>query len=427
METRVWVPIVDDSGKLKSAVLASIEAIANDVLDRSSGLSDVTPHLGSYHEEALLFAYIAVETHENVWRERAIARLNQAIQQISRPGQDCALYGGLCGLGWAVEHISALLGGEEPDVAEHDLNHDTDVVVFRIIDSGAFRGRFDLLSGLVGCGVYFLERYPKGYSRAGLELICSQLDSLSLKDSAGISWRSATELLPEWQRPYSPQGRYDLGMAHGAAGVLQFLSRAIEILGPASGRKALLQGGLQWLLSKANSAGPGLHFTAWVNPDGSSSPSRPVWCYGDLGIAAALSQCLECDDRHNVDSVVDSILRRLSDLEPESFGVQDAGLCHGACGVAHIFNRLYQARQDRYLKELAIEWYSQALNFRQAGVGVGGYPKYRQTSDGKDAWVTKVDFLEGAVGVALSLLSAVSVVEPNWDRLLLLSSPGRRS
>jgi hypothetical protein len=40
-------------------------------------------------------------------------------------------------------------------------------------------------------------------------------------------------------------------------------------------------------------------------------------------------------------------------------------------------------------------------------------------------WVEDPDLLDGVTGIALALLSAVSLVEPNWDRLLLTRIPIR--
>jgi hypothetical protein len=37
-------------------------------------------------------------------------------------------------------------------------------------------------------------------------------------------------------------------------------------------------------------------------------------------------------------------------------------------------------------------------------------------------WEPSPAFLDGAIGVALALLSAVAPIEPAWDRMLLLSS-----
>jgi len=102
--------------------------------------------------------------------------------------------------------------------------------------------------------------------------------------------------------------------------------------------------------------------------------------------------------------------------------IRDAGLCHGALGVAHIFNRVYQADGDDRWREAAIAWYRRGLSMRQTGSGIGF-----------TAWVfdrtVQPDptplFLAGAPGVALALLAGATSVEPAWDRLMSLSGRQR--
>ena len=50
----------------------------------------------------------------------------------------------------------------------------------------------------------------------------------------------------------------------------------------------------------------------------------------------------------------------------------DSGLCHGAAGVGHLFNRLYQASGDPALAEAARFWFDRALAQYQPGEGIGG-------------------------------------------------------
>jgi lantibiotic biosynthesis protein len=103
-------------------------------------------------------------------------------------------------------------------------------------------------------------------------------------------------------------------------------------------------------------------------------------------------------------------------------GVRDAPLCHGATGVAHIFNRVYQAEGDAECREAAVRWFDRALAMRQPDAWIGGF--FAMTwRDPTGPFVPEATpaFLDGAIGVALSLLAALTDVEPAWDRLLLLS------
>jgi len=62
------------------------------------------------------------------------------------------------------------------------------------------------------------------------------------------------------------------------------------------------------------------------------------------------------------------------------------------------------------------------LNMRKIGQGVGGFLKLtRPTPQDPIVWEPSPAFLDGAVGVALALLAALTPIEPQWDRLLLIS------
>jgi hypothetical protein len=72
--------------------------------------------------------------------------------------------------------------------------------------------------------------------------------------------------------------------------------------------------------------------------------------------------------------------------------------------------------------DAALQWYEQVLAYRQLGTGVGGYSSLtRPDPDGPAVLDPSPAFLDGANGVALALLAAVTPVEPAWDRLMLLS------
>jgi hypothetical protein len=90
--------------------------------------------------------------------------------------------------------------------------------------------------------------------------------------------------------------------------------------------------------------------------------------------------------------------------------------------VAHIFNRIYQAEGNGRCLDAAIEWYQRAMNFREVGKGVGGFASLtRPDLSGDPVWEPNPAFLDGAAGIALAFLAAVTPIEPEWDRLLLVS------
>src|SRR5262249_51780261 len=111
---------------------------------------------------------------------------------------------------------------------------------------------------------------------------------------------------------------------------------------------------------------------------------------------------------------------------PDQAGVRDAGLCHGAAGVGHLFNRMYQATGEPRLAEAARFWFRRALGLRQPDRGIAGFAAFMPEHDGQERWVDEPGLLTGAAGVALALLAACTPVEPAWDCVLLVSIPPKQ-
>ena len=97
------------------------------------------------------------------------------------------------------------------------------------------------------------------------------------------------------------------------------------------------------------------------------------------------------------------------------------GLCHGAAGLGHIFNRLFQASGEEVFRDAACSWFEHTLNFKLANEGFGGFLFYRVTEEDGATWEAEPGILEGAAGIALALLAASTSIEPAWDRMLLVS------
>jgi hypothetical protein len=166
-------------------------------------------------------------------------------------------------------------------------------------------------------------------------------------------------------------------------------------------------------------------FSHFYFPGVEATPSRLAWCYGDLGMAATLLVAARGAGEPAWESTAVELALAAAERPVELARVFDAGLCHGAGGVAHLFNRIHQATGEERLGEAARFWYERTLELRQPGLGVGGFRAWSADVAGVQDWRDDPGLLEGATGVALALLAAVSAVEPEWDRALLVSARGR--
>jgi lantibiotic modifying enzyme len=108
--------------------------------------------------------------------------------------------------------------------------------------------------------------------------------------------------------------------------------------------------------------------------------------------------------------------------ETEAGEVEDAGLCRGAAGIAHRLDRRARETGEERIAEEARCWFARLLAMRRPGEGIGGFQARVPDGRGGAAWADDPGFLNGAAGIGLALLAAISPVEPAWDQVLLGSA-----
>jgi lantibiotic modifying enzyme len=359
---------------------------------------------------AALFYAAAAEVLGDGARTTALALCDRTIDAAAEDPLDPMLYSGTVGVGWALSVVERRL--EEPDDGDSDI----DEYVGTVLAVSPWPGSFDLILGVVGLGVYCLERLPRESARRGLDLVVARLGELAEATPQGLAWRTGLHVMPPYRRPEFPDGYFDLGLAHGAAGVVAFLAEATRA--GAAGARELLAGAVGWLLAQRLDDTARSRYPSIVAPGQPPVAARVAWCYGDPGIAVAL---LGAGDALGDGELREEarVLARGCAAQHAFTGVADTGLCHGATGVAHILNRVGQALSDERILDHARFWFGEALGMRLPGRAIAGFPSLDRSVD-PPQWRPRGGVLEGAAGVGLALVSAVTATEPWWDPMLLL-------
>lgn len=275
------------------------------------------------------------------------------------------------------------------------------------------------MNGLVGLGVYALERNPRSRGKECLEHVVAHLaERAEVQPEGGVAWNIPVEWLPSDHRSRILGGERNLGVAHGMPGVVAFLGRAAQagifIAEP------LLKQSVTWLLTQGRKKGLGSIFPYRSSPTSTGEETRQAWCYGDPGIACALLVAARGVGDRSLEQFALSVASQAAARPAQEAEIQDAGLCHGSAGLAHLYHRLYEISRDPLLHQAAISWFDWTLEFWRPGVGVGGFLALVPGHSGP-SWRSEPGFLTGAAGIGLALLAAVTSVEPEWDRLLLIS------
>jgi hypothetical protein len=281
----------------------------------------------------------------------------------------------------------------------------------------------ELIGGLAGFGLYLLERLPRESARQGAGQVVAQLAANAREEDGAVAWFTSPHGVPLLQREMFPVGYYNLGVSHGIPGVLGFLAAAHR-LGVAAGEaRRLATGAVRWLLDHRLPEGTGSIFPGYAGLGIEPAPTRHAWCYGDPGVAATLLLAARSFGREDWEREALACARLAAGRREEVTGVDDAGLCHGTAGLAQVFHRLFRATGDETLREAALFWLGRTLEMRQPGLGPGGFGVADFDAAGQRIWTPAPGFLTGSAGIGLALLAAITPVEPEWDRLMLLSFP----
>jgi hypothetical protein len=411
-----WQPLID--GDLAERALRAVREIASDVRGQVPGnLSLLNGAAGL----SLFFTYMHLAFPGQGYDDDAVAYLEQAIDGAVQPEAPRSLYSGFTGVGWTIEHLK----GRLLDPAAEDPGEEVAAIVLRLLDRRPWVQDFDLLSGLVGYGVYALERWPGPEARPCLERVVAHLGELAEPRDGGLTWLSRVELMPPGEtRDLLPEGCYNLGLAHGVPAVIALLAEA-HATGVGAGEPLrLLRGAVSWLLGRKLPPGSASVFPKMIDPGGRQlGKVRLAWCYGDLCIAVSLLYAARRAGVPEWEREALGLARAAADRSLESSGVLDGCLCHGAAGIAHLFNRVFQATGDPVLGEAARLWLSRVFKMYRPGQRFGGFPHWTLLDDGEAGWLSDPGFLNGAAGVGLALLAASLPGAPAWDRVMLAAIP----
>lgn len=423
MEPR-WKPLLD--GRVADEGWRVIWDIAKDL--RNLEMSGY-PSLGGAAGLTIFFAYLAQATDNDELADIAIEYLDGSLEVVSRQPARPSLYGGFTGPAWILEHLQGWLLEDHAD--DDESGDDLAAVLLEHLQAQRPTpgNEYDLISGLVGLCVYALEALPRPTALECLQVLVEHLETMADSSESWARWFTAPALLPDQQRKVAPNGYWNLGVAHGIPGVVGALAR-MHAAGVARARvQRLASKAVRWILDqRLEEDGQTSSIPNWI-ADRGDKPTRPglAWCYGDLGVATVLMLAGRLMEEDVWVTEALEIARYAAARSMSREWRADAGLCHGAAGVAHLLNRIYQATGDEEIGTGARFWFSKTFDLQNPTRGYGGFMALKPPPDDPNQLVWEEDpgFLTGSAGVGLALLGAVSTLEPDWDRLLLANIPPR--
>ena len=391
---------------------AKLSEIADTLVKNVDKLESNIGLMGGKIGVALFYFYYAKFTNDDKFADHGVELISTVFDEINKEFTYHTHAGGLAGIGWSIEHL-AQNGFIDTDTNE--ILEDLDPYLHKTMIYDIQNENYDFLHGAVGNGVYFLSRNNNEKSKEYLKEFIDQLDRISLQDEDGArKWMSTLNIEEKTKG-------FNLSLSHGIASIIAFLGKMLEAGIYNEKVSPLLNGAVQYLLKyKLDREKYLSNFPSWINENEPLSQSRLAWCYGDLGIGTALWQAAQSAknkewEKVAVDTLLDSTARR--DLKKNA--VIDAGLCHGAAGIMHIYNRAYHYTGQDKFKDTTLYWAEQTLAMAKFEDGYAGYKAWHTEKYG--GWTHEAGLLEGIAGIGLAFISLIAAIEPKWDRALFIS------
>lgn len=361
---------------------------------------------------ALFLLYYSKFAKNKTFAEKGVNLITEVFNAVKLGYNFPTFCDGLAGFCWMIQHLVNFNFISKEDVPFLD---EMDKILYNQMMRQIKNGDWDFLHGAGGIATYFLVRLHKKNCVGYLSEFVNELERHSTKDDDGaIKWESQSDI---------EQGAIgsNLGLSHGMASIVSFLSKMLVIENNKQETLQLLNGAVKYLLSQRMDVFiNGANFPNVVFNNGIHVTSRVMgWCYGDMGISMALYQASKATRNKDLESLALKVLLDTTNLKSlKKEHISDPSICHGTVGIAHMYNRVFQETKIEQFKDSSLFWFEETFKMTAFENGVADFKKWFSCHENS---VDECSVLVGASGIGLALISAISKSNYEWDGCLFLS------
>lgn len=363
----------------------------------------------------MYFYTLYKSTGESKYKKNAIDIIEKCVGLLSDTSPFPTYAAGVAGF---ASYISYL---ETVSFIDEIITPEIDEYLFAELEKYITANNYDFLHGAIGIATYFLYRYKYTHTPIicrALDLILKYIDTFKIEDHSGYKWVSKNLT----KRKYE----FNISLSHGMASILFFLSKFKESgykhWGPINAEKLMTNTAKYIIAQKIsseifNSYYPYLALESTTDLTG----SRMAWCYGDLGISLSLYRAGAVLNNSEIiyEALSPLLYSAKNRFDLKSNGVFEAGLCHGAAGIAHIFNIMYRNTHETSFADASHYWMRQTIDLGNKDNGYCGYSVWLPMVN---SWGRSLGLLEGISGIGLALASYLYPEKKiEWDQFLFMS------
>lgn len=400
----------------KEEALLVLQRICTE-LDRFTTEDTNTGLLGGYTGVALFYAYYYLLTGKEEHLDKVYEIIEKCLQALSEEPMNGSHCSGIAGVAWCIQHLTDMGFIEADDAA--DTFTDIDVLIGDFMAAELKEGKNDFLHQGLGSALYFLARLPAPTAVTQLESLVHHLEKTAIPVPGGIAWR---DHFSSKSQEYEDQHLFNLGLAHGNPAIIDILARCYEKGIARETALSLIERSIQWLMGTRNKSDVAEQSLYPVLVDANNrvmgeAHSRLGWCYGDLGIATMLWNTGKRLERNDYQQEALRMFQHISSHRNAKNGaVNDACLCHGSAGIAHILQQAGLAANDTALLNASRSWLQTTLQMNTWSDGPAGFKFYHHPD-----YIISHNVLEGIAGIGLSLISfADTEIKPAWGACMLI-------
>lgn len=312
----------------------------------------------------------------------------------------CGMFNGLAGAAWSIRYAAERLG--EAAFLEQDQTELLEVIdSYLAIEEDV---EYDLIGGVVGIGMFALTLAESSWRERFVERILQRLELSAVPISDGIAWATPAYRKAKPADPsYVQTPEFNVGIAHGVPGVINFLAHCLMRGTCERQSRRMLIPATKWLCEQIL---PSTSESSFGYVAGSNAPARAAWCYGDPGVALALTNASLALRSSAINAIALSVVRRAAARNVTNSGILDTGYCHGTAGLAHVFRMLFERTGVEQAKHAYQYWLSHTVRLRQPGQGICGYRQW--VVEPHHSLFADFDYLTGVIGIALVLVDEVT-------------------
>lgn len=404
-----WAPIITDSDRKTKA--ENIIIHINDYLNSNETHHEdlMYGHVGI----SIYFSYQYLATKNENFIETCTSLIEKSIEISSNKSNPIFPFGnGIMGNLWGIGHL--IRRGIIDATIQDLVDESTISKSLKYSKEAVLRGDYDYLLGGLGVILLLEDVLDEPDRKRVVEINKLFLDQVKIEPhTRDAFWYQS----PALSRPDHSFDRINMGLAHGLPSIILLLCHLRNADINRKRNEELLLACTSWIKAKKMKHEIfGSFYPYSFDSQNNITPSGLRWCYGDLGVAISFYLVGKSMQK---DSLVNFGLEVALSCASRSFNLNllESHLCHGSVGVAHIFSRFFNYTKNPIFKQAALYWYDQTfINFNPQLRS--GFKVWKGTDND---WVEFDGLLEGSAGIGLALLSAISEVEPKWDRCLLLS------